>query len=161
IQRQRLKPQVLATLQFLEPEDAANAFAPVPRDLLQLLMRLGLLALFVLLMTRLVAGSGQVGPRRLAVILDQSMSMQRKVDGAQSLFDKHKNQILELIDGMGPDDKIALMLVGDRVTVETGYLQDKEQLREIAEGFEVSDSGALALMPAIRRAAGQLGSRRE
>ena len=30
------KPQVLATLQFLDPQDSANAFAPVPRDLLQL-----------------------------------------------------------------------------------------------------------------------------
>src|SRR5262249_51176827 len=98
IQRQRLKPQVLATLQFLEPQDAANAFAPVPRDLLQLLLRLALLGLFVVLMARLLIGSEQVGPRRLAVILDQSMSMQRKVATNQTLFDKHKAQILELID---------------------------------------------------------------
>ena len=54
IHRQRLKPQLLATSQFLDQQDLANAFAPVPRDLLQLLLRLLLLALFVLLMSRLV-----------------------------------------------------------------------------------------------------------
>src|SRR5581483_1254830 len=90
IQRQRLKPQVLATLQFLDPQDAANAFAPVPRDLLQLLLRLALLGLFVLLMARLLAGSADVGPRTLAVVLDGSLSTQRKGEGEQSLFDRQK-----------------------------------------------------------------------
>lgn len=161
IQRQRLQPQVLATLQFLDPEDAANAFAPVPRDLLQLLLRLMLLALFVLLMGRLVAGSSEVGPRTMTVILDQSLSMQRRTPAGESLFDKHKAQVLELIDGMGPDDRMSLVLAGDRVLVETAFLQDKQELREIAEGFQVSDSGAQAVTPAIHRAVRQLASRHE
>lgn len=176
IQRQRLQPQILATLQFLDPEDAANAFAPVPRDLLQLLLRLTLLGLFILLMARLVVGGSEVGPRTMAVVLDQSMSMQRKLvvppsggsseppqggTANHSLFDRHKQQILELIDGMGADDRMALTLVGDRVSVETGFLQDPRELRAIAEGFEVSDSGGQALMPAIRRAVRQLASRHE
>ena len=38
IHRQRLRPQWLATLRFLDREDVANAFAPVPRDLLQLVL---------------------------------------------------------------------------------------------------------------------------
>ena len=41
---------------------------------------------------------------------------------------------------------MSLLLDGDRVTVQTGFLQNKEQLRQIAGGFEVSDSGALALV---------------
>ena len=65
IQRQRLKPQVLATLRFLEQLDVANAFAPVPRDLLQLLLRLLLLLLFVLLMARLALSGREAGPRDL------------------------------------------------------------------------------------------------
>src|SRR5262249_5371516 len=129
IQRQRLRTQPLATLQFLDIEDAANAFAPVPRDWLQLLLRLLLLGLFVLLMARFVIGGAKVGPRTLAVVLDQSLSMQRKLEDKQSLFDKHKGRILELIDTLGPDDRMALFLVGDRVTKETGYLQDPAQLR--------------------------------
>jgi hypothetical protein len=161
IQRQRLRPQILATMHFLEPEDAANAFAPVPRDLLQLLLRLVLLTLFIFLMARLVIGGNKPGPRTMAVVLDQSMSMQRRASATQSLFERHKQQILEMIDGMGPDDRLALMLVGDQVTVETGFLKDRQELREIAERFEVSDSGGLALLPAIRSAARKLASRHE
>jgi hypothetical protein len=161
IQKQRLKPQVLSTLQFLDPQDAANAFAPVPRDWLQLLLRLLLLGLFVLLMARLFAGSAEVGPRSMVVVLDQSLSMQRRVDGQQSLFERNKAQLLELIDGMRPEDHMALLLVGDRISVETGFLQDRDELRQIAEGFDVSDGGGLALAPAIRRAAGLLAGRRE
>lgn len=161
IQRQRLKPQQLATLHFLDEEDIANAFAPLPRDPLQLVLRLILLGLFVLLMSRLVTSGSDVGPRTLAVVLDQSMSMQRKVGETRTLYDQAKQQVLELIDGLRPDDRMSLALVGDRVTTETGYLQDKAELRKIAEGFEVSDSGALALGPAIQTAVNQLRSRRE
>jgi hypothetical protein len=161
IQRQRLRPQVLATLQFLDPEDTANAFAPVPRDLLQLLLRLLLLTLFVLLMSRLLFTGSAVGPRTLAVLLDSSLTMQQKFDDNQTLFQKHKQQVLQLIDGLRPSDRMALLLVGDKVLAETGFLQDREELRRIAEGFEVSDGGGLALMPAIRRTVLQLAGRRE
>jgi len=161
IQRQRLRTQPLSTLQFLDLEDAANAFAPVPRDWLQLLLRLVLLGLFVLLMARLVVGGDKVGPRTLAVVLDQSLSMQRKLDEQHSLFDRHKARILELIDGLGPDDRMALFLVGDRVALETGYLQDRERLRQIAESFQISDGGAGALVPTVRSVVGQLASRRQ
>jgi hypothetical protein len=161
IQRQRLRPQVLATLQFLDPQDAANAFAPVPRDLLQLLLRLALLALFVLLMARLLVGDSDFGPRTLAVVVDGSLGTQRKWQGEQSLFERHKAQVLELIDGLRPEDRMSLTLVGDRVREETGFLRDKAELRRIAEQFEVSDGGGLGLVPAVRRTIGQLGGRRE
>ena len=161
IQKQRLTPQPLATIQFLDRQDVANAFAPVPRDMLQLLLRLLLLTLFIVLMSRLALGGREPGPRALAVILDDSMSMQQQAEGNQTLFARHKAQILQLIDGLRPADRMALILVGDRVVVETGYLRDKQALRRIAESFQVSDSGGLALMPAIRNTVDQLRSRRE
>lgn len=161
IQKQRLKPQQLATLQFLDREDLANAFAPVPRDMLQLLLRLLLLGLFILLMSRLVTDGDKVGPRTLAAILDQSLSMQQKVSENETLFQHYRKQILQMIDGLGPEDRLSLRLVGDTVTTETGYLRDKDELRNIAEKFDVSDSGSLGLMPAIAGAVDQLRSRRE
>jgi hypothetical protein len=161
IQRQRLKPQVLATTQFLDPQDVANAFAPVPRDLLQLLLRLLLLGLFVLLMSRLLVSTDITGPRTLSVILDGSLSMQRKWEGEQTLFARQKSQVLQLIDSLGPDDRLALTLVGDRVIEENGYTRDKEALRQLAESFEPTEGGGLGVVPAVRRAVGQLGSRRE
>lgn len=161
IQRQRLRPQVLATLQFLDQEDVANAFQWVPRDVLQLLLRLLLLLLFVLLMARLTVGSREPGPRTLAVILDNSMSMQQRAGESQTLFDVCKQQVLELIDGLRPQDKLALTLVGDEIYAQTGFLDDRAALRQAAEAFEVSDGGGLALLPAVRSAVRQLLHRHE
>src|SRR5262249_26042809 len=127
----------------------------------QLLLRLLLLGLFVLLMCRLVTEGDKVGPRTLAVILDQSLSMQQKLSENETLFQHYRKQILDLINGLGPEDRLSLRLVGDTTTIETGYLRDKDELRSLAEKFEVSDSGSLGLLPAIESAVDQLRSRRE
>jgi hypothetical protein len=161
IQRQRLKPEPLSTLAFLDQEDIANSFAPTPRDVLQLLLRLAVLGLLVLLMTRLVVSRGDAGPRTMAIVLDQSMSMQRKTESGECLFDRSKKQILDLIETMGPDDRMSLTLVGDQVAVETGYLRERSELRRIAERFEGSSAGSKALLPALRNCARQLMSRHE
>jgi hypothetical protein len=56
---------------------------------------------------------------------------------------------------------MALQLVGDRVLTETGFLQDRDRLREVAEGFQPGDSGGLALVPSLRKTVRQLAARRE
>ena len=125
IQRQRLRPQPLSTLDFLDREDLANAFAPVPRDLLQLLLRLLLLGLFVVLMARLYGSGSEPGPRTLAIVVDQSMSMRRHVSEMESLFDRSKRQALELVASLREGDRASLTLVGDDVTRATGFLSDQ------------------------------------
>lgn len=161
IQKQRLKPQLLATMHFLDKEDVANAFAPRPRDLLQLLLRLLLLLLFVLLMARLAFPGSAVGPRTLTVIVDQSLSMQQKTPAGKSLFEVHKANLLNLIEGLGPRDKMSLVLVGDQVVQETGFTGDKSVLRKTAQAFTPADGGATALLPAIQAATRQLRNRHE
>ncbi len=161
IQRQRLRPQPLATLRFLDREDTANAFAPVPKDVLQLLLRLLLLLLFVLLMARLVGCAGAPGPRTVTVLLDQSLGMQQLGPEGRSLFESSRQRILELIDQMRPEDRLNLLLVGDRTVVETGFLGDREALRAAALAAAVGDGGALGLLPAMRSAVNQLRSRRD
>jgi len=161
IQRQKLQPRLLATLRFLEETDVANAFAPVPRDLLQLALRLLLLTVFVLLMVRLTAPGSRLGARTMTVILDGSMSMQAAA-GPQpaaapgrppvSLFDQHKAWIRDLAESMGPDDEMSLTLVADEVQRETGFLRDKEELKSILSGLEMTDEGGRAILPAVERA---------
>lgn len=160
IQRQRLKSQPLSTLAFLDREDLANAFAPVPRDLLQLLLRLMLLGLFVMLMARLYQGGSEPGPRMLAIVVDQSMSMRRHVSETESLFDRSKRQVLELVASMRDKDRASLTLVGDDVTRATGFLSDRDRLRVEVEAFAVSDSGSTGLASAVRAAIEQLRVRR-
>ena len=160
IQRQRLRSQPLSTLEFLDHEDLANAFAPVPRDLLQLLLRLLLLSLFVMFMARLYWSGSEPGPRTLAIVLDQSMSMRQHVSETESLFDKSKRQVLELVASLREGDRASLTLVGDDITRTTGFLSDRERLRAEVEACAVSDSGSIGLASAIRAAIDQLRARR-
>lgn len=160
IQRQRLKPQVLATMQFLVPQDAANAFAPVPRDRLQLLLRLLLLAIFVLLMTRFHRAEETVGPRSLVVVFDQSLGMQRRFDEHQTLFDHQKAELLKLIDTLGPEDRMAVILVGDDIQNKPEFHRDWVALRQFVEEIQPTESGGRGLGIALRRAVGLLAGSR-
>ena len=160
IQRQRLRPQPLSTLDFLDREDLANAFAPVPRDLLQLLLRLLLLGLFVVLMARLYGSGSEPGPRTLAIVVDQSMSMRRHVSEMESLFDRSKRQALELVASLREGDRASLTVVGDDVTRATGFLSDRDRLRAEVEACTVSDSGSSGLPAAVRAAIEQVRVRR-
>lgn len=162
INRRRLEPRLLSTLRFLDQEDVANAFQPVPRDLLQLLLRLVLLALFVLLLARMTASQAEVGPRTLAMILDASMSMQRKLPGGQTLFERQKGQVRDLLDGMKAQrDLFSLLLVGDRVFVDTGYSRDPERLRAALDAFQPTDGAGRALPSAIERSLEELENYQE
>jgi hypothetical protein len=142
IQKQRLKPQPLATIQFLDKEDVANAFAPAPRDLLQLLLRLLLMLLAVLLLTRLTLVSSTPGPRTMVIVLDQSMSMQQLADGKRSLFDVMKAQATTLLQGMNDGDRASLVLVGDRMTT-TPFIDDRDELLRLLDEVSVGDTGGL------------------
>jgi len=160
IQKQRLKPQALATLRFLDMEDVANAFHPVPRDILQLILRLLFLIIMIFLLARLTVPTADKAPKTMIIVLDQSMSMQQGSSTNQMLYKKMKAEVAELIDGMGENDVISLQLVGDKVE-STGFLDDKEKLLEILANSDVSDSGGLALMPTIRQSVNLLRSRLE
>ena len=161
INRQRMRPRLLATLKFLDRQDVANTFAPVPRDILQLLLRLLLLILFIIMMARLTAPSSEVGPRALAIVLDNSMSMKRLgPDGKTSLFDQHRARILELVRGMRQDDLFSFTLVGDKVFDATGFTIDRAAIESAVTNAWVSDGSARGLYPAIEDHLKELRSRR-
>jgi len=161
IHKQKLQPRLLATLKFLDPGEAPNAYAPVPRDILQLILRLLLLTVFIILMVRLTMPSGAMGTRALAIVLDQSLSMQRKLSDGRTLFDHQKEQIDELIGTMNGGDQFALLQVGDDVTQETPFLRNKAKLQDALAQCRVSDAAGRGLAPAIRNAIQQLQSRKE
>ena len=161
IHKQKLQPRLLATIRFLDPSDAPNAFAPVPRDILQLLLRLLLLALFIVVMVRFTLPGAATGTRALTVILDQSMSMQRLTPSGKTLFEQQKAEIGSLIDGMNAGDQFSLMLVGDTISAETGFLRDKAKLKDALAKFTVTDGVGRALVPALKGALQQLQTRSE
>lgn len=161
INRRRMKMRLLATMEFLEQKDVANAFAPVPRDLLQLLLRLLLLSLFVLLMARLTGPSDAVGRRAVAIVLDNSMSMRRLTpDGKMSLFDAHRARILELVRGMKEGDFFSFTLVGDKVFQATGFSSDRALIEQAVNQAWVSDGSGRSVYVAIEDSIKELRSRR-
>lgn len=161
INRRRMKPRQLATLRFLDQQDVANAFAPVPRDLLQLLLRLLLLALFILLMCRMTGSSQTVGPRAVSIVLDNSMSMKRLTpDGKATLFESHRARILELVRGMKSGDFFSFTLVGDKVFESTGFTSDRKVLEAAVTNAWVSDGGGRGLVVSLEDNLRELRSRR-
>jgi hypothetical protein len=161
INRRRMKPQVLATLRFLDPQDVTNAFAPVPRDWIQLLLRLLLLSIFVLLMARLTKPSAEVGPRTVALVLDNSMSMRRFCpDGKTTLFESHRGRILQLVRGMRTGDCFSFTLVGDNVFASTGFTSDRTSLEQAVTNAWVSDGGGRCLYTTVEENLRELRSRR-
>lgn len=161
LQRQRLKFEPLATLRFIAPTEVANTYAPVPQDMIQLILRLLLLGLLILLMSRFVVSQPAIGPRSMVIILDHSMSMQQKASDGQTRFDKAKSEVLDLLNTVREPDRVSLMLVGDAIDQETGFLQDHSELRRVLRSFQVSEGGGRALAPAIRRALRQLEGHRD
>ncbi len=161
INRRRMKPRALATLEFLDQQDVANSFAPVPRDVLQLLLRLLLLTLFVILMARFTAPGSAVGPRALAIVLDNSMSMKRVgPDGKTSLFEQHRASILQLVRGMKEGDFFSFTLAGDQVFDTTDFTSDRALLERAVTNAWVSDGSARGIYPAIENNLKELRSRR-
>ena len=161
INRRRMRPRPLATLQFLDQQDVANTFAPVPRDLLQLLLRLILLALFILLMARMTGPSQTVGPRALAIVLDNSMSMRRLCpDGKTALFESHQARILELVRGMNQGDFFSFTLVGDKVFESTGFTSDRAALESAVTNAWISDGSGRSLFATIEDTVRELRSKR-
>jgi len=161
INRRRMRPRPLATLEFLDQQDVANVFAPVPRDVWQLLLRLLLLSLFVLLMARLTGPSAAVGPRAVAIVMDNSMSMKRPIpDGKTALFESQRARILELVRGMKPGDYFSFTLAGDKTFASTGFTGDRAALERCVTNAWISDGGGRGLYPAIEDGLRELRSRR-
>lgn len=160
INRRRLRPQQLATLGFLEETDVANVFDRVPRDLLQLLLRLLLLALFIWLMARMTLPADQPSPRALVVVLDNSASMQQTLPSGVTLFERHRQQVEELVAGMRPDDLFSFVLAGDRIFAATGLTRDKDVVQQAVAAAWISDGGGRSVMAAVEQGLAELQGQR-
>jgi len=156
INRRRLHPVEFATMRFVEGRDVANVFAMRPRDLPQLLLRLLLLLVFVLLMTRMTTPAAVHSDRSMIVILDNSLSMQREGPIVTSVFEMMREQAGRLIDDTRETDTVSFVLVGDEVFTDTGLIRDRSVLRKAVDDAWASHGGGRALLPTVSRAVSDL-----
>jgi hypothetical protein len=143
IARQRFPVLDFPSLRLLETEQRNNVFALQIVDLGQLLLRLLVLLLLVLAMSRLFAGcvSGHPAPRNLVVVLDGSASMQMKAaasvaGGPTTLFDLARSRAAEALSVIAPPSRCALVTAAEQTRV--------------LQPLEPTSSHALACLEALR-----------
>jgi Aerotolerance regulator N-terminal/von Willebrand factor type A domain/CARDB len=127
-------------MQFLAQATTKGRSMERLEELLLMLLRVGtVLALVLALAQPMIRSSlfGDVGNREVVLILDNSLSMAREVDGVAAV-DKMKEQALEVLDELGGGDRVQLMLAagGAQWLTAEGVAADaagQEQLASLIE----------------------------
>jgi hypothetical protein len=120
-------------------------------DILLLLLRTAAFLFFILALARPLMRSAWLGgsaPREVILVLDQSMSMTRRSDGA-TLFELQMKKTDELLGDLKASDSVRVLLAGESpewVTRE-GTAASKVQLREVEP-----TSGGGDLLACVREA---------
>lgn len=114
---------------LLRDREANSPWQRLRRNLL-LLLQLLLLAALVLALARPFWPVPTIATGTLVVLLDGSASMNAVEAGAGTRFDLARAAVRQLIDGLGPDGSMSLILVGHQPAVLVPTTSSKEALRE-------------------------------
>ncbi len=81
------------------------------------------------------ATAAALGPRDVVLVLDNSYSM-----GYENRLEAAKQQARSEIDGLSPDDRGSVVVFSDRAEIFSQSTLDREQLKAIIDGVELSAS---------------------
>ncbi len=142
IHRRRPRRQAFAAVELLlRSVDRVDRRWRIQRFLL-LASRVLLLALLAFAASRPIrpdptAAAAVAGPKRLAIVVDTSMSMRAR-QGAKTSFARAVDAAHELVDAMGPEDLAVVVNAGLQSTLETPEpTADRRALRQALRGLEV------------------------
>ena len=161
LSRRRFDVVEWGAMQFLNPSRKTRRRLKL-EELLLLLLRIGLISLIVLAVTRPIVPSGwfsgyhSAGSRTVVLVIDGSNSMSRS-DGVNSIHQNAIRRASEFLRTLGPDDTMALIDARDQPrSVIESPLRDvnvvEEQLQKLP-----SPGGACNTLGAIEKAIGILG----
>ncbi len=123
--REREKPTRFPSLMFLQRVPIVTARRRRVTDWPLLLLRLAILALLVLAFARPVVrpkpGAVVKGARRVALLIDRSMSM-----GHAAVWPAAVDSARRIIRGLGSDDRIAVIAFDDEATVVQPFTLDHD-----------------------------------
>ncbi len=77
----------------------------------------------------------------LAIVVDDSMSMRARDDGATARFTRAKQEALDLVTGAQKGDAVAVVLAGEPVRVALAPSSDLAVVERLVESLEPSDRG--------------------
>ena len=126
-------------------------------ELLLMALRFAAVAALILALARPMVRSSWLGnttDREVVLVLDNSLSMSREVDG-QAAADRMKEQALEYIDGLSAADGVQVLLAagGEWITAEpiAADTSGRQRLRDIVENVEPT-LGAADLLECLQSA---------
>ena len=174
IARHRFPVRDFPTIRLMRFERRDNVFAARLVDPLQLLLRLLLLALFVLAMSRLFSpASEEPAPRNLIVLIDTSASMRvasspdeesggpgPRADGATPLA-AAKDIARTLLRDVGLPSRCALVTAGDDIQVVSPMGGDPQAAAAATAEIQASDGTGPGLVRAVAHCAEMVRGRRE
>lgn len=169
--RRSRKRQTLefSTIQFLDEAFVRAARRARIQELLIMLLRVAALVLLVVALAQPLLGSaswmswfGGGSSRHVAIVIDNSASMQMLDENGQPLFDQARQHALDVLDALDPQrgDQATVILAGFRsdgpAVLFNEPTSDLTSLRQRLEQLEPTDLGS-DVEQAVRVAAAQLG----
>ncbi|MGB8353538.1 MAG: BatA domain-containing protein, partial [Chthoniobacteraceae bacterium] len=174
IARHKFPVRDFPTLRLLFRDERTNVFAPRLIDPWQLLLRLLVLLLLVLAMSRLFIPGfpSTTAPRNLVVIVDCSASMSMTVknpvgDSRTTLLELARRKVRELLSEVKPPGQSALIAAGDQTRVLAELQPDSNAViaamdsKSGSDGLKAGDGSGQGLLYAIATAGDILHGRRE
>ena len=161
LSRRRFDVVDWGAMQFLNPSRKTRRRLKL-EELLLLLLRIGLITLIVLAVTRPIVPSGwfsgyhSAGSRTVVIVIDGSNSMSR-TDGVNSVHQQAMRRAGEFLNSLGQDDNIALIDARDQPrSVIESPLRDFNAVAEQIQKLP-PPGGACDALAAIEKAIGILG----
>lgn len=167
IARQRYQVRDFPTIRLLRPDVRSNVFALRLVDVGQLLLRLLVLLLLALAMSRLFAGClPGSAPRNLLVVVDCSASMRLRVPragrgGSTPLIELARERAATLLGELRPPSQCALVAAGHEVAVLAPLGPTAEPTLAALEAVRTTDGGGRGLIEAVARCCDMARRRRE
>ncbi len=127
--------------QVMQDTEANTPWQRLRRNLL-LFLQLLILLLLVLALTRPFVTVPTVSAGKIALLLDASASMTADDIAGETRFEAARQQALQIVNNMNPQDQISLIRVADVAEPLTAYSADKNELRRALAEMTVSHGRA-------------------
>ncbi len=168
IARQKFPVLDFPSIRLLDGERRTNTLAPRLIDVAQLLLRLLVLALLILAMSRLFAPwlSSRPATHNAVVVIDASAAMMQQVEqpggkGKVSIFDLAKQRAAAILNDVDAPSRSSVILAGGATTIAAPLEPGHANALASLDNAKVYDAAGSGLVEAVSRACDMLRGRRE
>ncbi|HEX8185171.1 MAG TPA: VWA domain-containing protein, partial [Blastocatellia bacterium] len=148
--KRRVVPSVFLWQRALEEVEANAPFKKLRRSLLLLLQLLALAAL-VFALARPLIKMRSLASGSTIIVIDATASMSARDEDGRSRLDRAKELARDMVNGLGGDDRAAIIESSSRVTVRASLSSDRAALTAAASAVRETDAAG-NLTDAVRLA---------